>query len=513
LELRLSRSFLFTGRVLDAVTRQPVLGFRLVRGYTWNSSMDAETNWQPGGERRATSVDGTFSLGLDYVSGGEVRFLAVADGYLAQASPAFPEAGWHEHEFLLEKGEGPRGVVLNGRGEPVEGAQVVMLGFGYVALQAGTFRSLGPSAENLATTDAQGRFSLPALVPEPRLVAVHAEEGFVEVGAGDGAESWRLTLQPWGRIEGVMKVGSALAADREVCLVNQSTSAAGLAFDFEAFKVRTDAEGRFVFGKAPPGWRQLMRPVPMGNRGWSLSHLVPVEVKAGEVTRVVYGGTGRPVIGRVVPDGADMKIEWVSGHHMLSTRFPQPPDEQRTPEGMRAWQNSDEFKEALANRRYYSPTWSEDGSFRFDDVEPGLYDLHFMFADSADGFGGVAVGSIMRAVEVGEIPGGQTDDPLDLGELPLAVRSAEAMEAERKRQASEQSARVHNVSSQSVPRLDGGVFDVSVMIDKHVLMTLWATTNAASRDELRMLKQIAAEYGGDDRLVMLGAIADDDVEA
>lgn len=422
-QLRLAKTFLFTGRVLDAETGRPVTTFRLFRGYVLYGLVSDRVNWEPEGERPISSPDGTFSVGQDYDFGSAVRFMAVAEGYLPEASPVFAPTGWREHTFKLKKGEGPHGLVVNAAGQPVAGAEVALVGMGYLQLAQGTFSRRSNSGLNLTKTDAEGHFKLPALLPQPELLAVHPEHGFAEISAEELAAAGRIVLRPWGRIEGVMKIGSRLATNQEVALVNRSSGPADWHLDFNEYKTRTDAEGRFTIEKAPPGERQLMRPIPV-LRGWSWSHLQPLTVKAGEVTRVVYGGTGRPVIGKVVLSDPQRKIEWPGGHYSLTTRFPQPPPEQRTPEGWRAWQQSAEFKEALANRRHYSPTWQPDGSFRFDDVLPGKYQLSLMFMDPGERFPQTSIGSITREVEVPEIPGGQTDEPLDLGELRLALRSA-----------------------------------------------------------------------------------------
>lgn len=55
---------------------------------------------------------------------------------------------------------------------------------------------------------------------------------------------------------------------------------------------------------------------------------------------------------------------------------------------------------------------------------PGKYLLSLMFMDPGERTPRTSIGSITREVEVPEIPGGRTDEPLDLGELQLARRSA-----------------------------------------------------------------------------------------
>lgn len=505
--LHLTRTFWFTGRVVDAETGQPVTAFRLVRGDVWGSLEPDHANWEPGRERPISSPDGTFSLGLDYDSGSAVRFMAVAEGYLPEVSPVLAPTGWHEYTFKLKKGEGPQGIVVNAAGQPVAGAEVAIVGMGYLQLARGAFSQLGPKPLGLVKTDSEGRFKLPALLPRPKLLAVHPEHGFAEISAEELAATGRLVLQPWGRIEGVMKIGSKVATNQEVALVNRSMGPGDWHLDFNEYKTRTDAEGRFTIEKAPPGERQLMRPIPIQN-GWSWSHRQPLTVKAGEVTRVIYGGTGRPVIGKVVLSDPQRKIEWPGGHHSLSTLFPQPPPDQRTPEGWRAWLQTPEYQQALANHRTYAPTWQPDGSFRFDDVLPGKYQLSLMFMDPGERMPRTSIGSITREVEVPEIPGGQTDEPLDLGVLRLALRSEQEIAAERARQAGSVARSASAVSQ--VSTLDGGTFDLQQMEGKFVLMTMWSATNEASRAELQMLRELHAEYAGDPRFLMLGEVFDDD---
>ena len=219
-----------------------------------------------------------------------------------------------------------------------------------------------------------------------------------------------------------MKIGSKLAANQELVLAHNPHVPNPWQLDFEAYRTRTDAAGRFTIAQAPPGEHQLVRAIPTG-RGWSQSNPQRLTIKPGEVTHVTYGGTGRPVIGKVVPSDPDRKVEWTSGRHLLRTQLPQPPSDSRTPAEARAWLYSPEFKAALANHRSYAPTWQADGSFRIDDVVAGSYQLGLNFLEPTVGFPQTTVGEISRFVEVPEIPGGQSDEPLDLGELPLELRS------------------------------------------------------------------------------------------
>ena len=132
------------------------------------------------------------------------------------------------------------------------------------------------------TTDADGRFSLPAALPSPTVVAVH-EQGYAEIAADKLASAGKVVLQPWGRVEGILKNGTRPGTNEEVMIAPKQTGPGGINYDFEFFKTRTDDGGHFSLDYVPPGPRQLVRIVPMGQmRGWMWSQIQPIEVKAGE---------------------------------------------------------------------------------------------------------------------------------------------------------------------------------------------------------------------------------------
>jgi hypothetical protein len=73
-----------------------------------------------------------------------------------------------------------------------------------------------------------------------------------------------------------------------------------------------------------------------------------------------------------------------------------------------------------------------DGSFRIDDVEPGIYTLLIVVRErptdqSHPAIGGDELGRVQREVTVPPIPGGRSDEPLDLGSTTLEpVRKPDA---------------------------------------------------------------------------------------
>jgi len=422
--LRLTKAFQLTGKVVDAQSKEPIKSFRLVRGL-YAGGDDDYVYWERQGP--ATGANGVYaaSLQLDSWRGAKVKFMALAEGYLPKATPSLPDTGWHTFDFELEKGSGPQGVVVSPEDQPVAGAEVAILGLGHLGLGKAAFRNYNPADAFIAKTDVRGRFSLPAALVSPTLVAVH-EQGFAETKAEELAASGKIILRPWGRVEGVMKLGNRLATNEQILLSPKASGRVELNYDSQTFRRHTDDQGRFTFEYVPPGTRQLACLIPTGLRGWTQSHAQLVEVKAGEVTRVTYGGMGRAVIGKVVDSDPSRRLDWNRGFHHLSTKWPQSPKELKTPEERRVWNNSPEMKAARERYRSYRPRFAADGSFRVEDVAAGTYQLLLNFIEAEGGYfgGGRPVGSLTKEVVVPEMPGGRSDEPLDLGELKLQLPDA-----------------------------------------------------------------------------------------
>ncbi len=93
----------------------------------------------------------------------------------------------------------------------------------------------------------------------------------------------------------------------------------------------------------------------------------------------------------------------------------------RSPEG-KAWRR--------AHHLYYFPI-DAAGRFRIEDVLPGAYELRVSY-QSTPGFQGPAAGGnqvsgrVERKVTIDPIPGGRTDEPIDLGTVEMKLNAAGA---------------------------------------------------------------------------------------
>jgi protocatechuate 3,4-dioxygenase beta subunit/peroxiredoxin len=495
--IRLAKTFKLSGKVIDAETKEPVKSFSLMRGRVWNSINDEQISWEP--RERTPGVNGAFTLTLDNRdgSGERVKFILVAEGYQPASTASYDAKGWHTNDFELKKGGGPQGIVQSPDGRPVEGAQVAISGIGYLSLAKASFRNLSQAETFSAKTDAQGHFSLPAVLASPTIIAVH-EQGYAEANADQLAKSPNIVLQPWGRIEGTMMIGSKPGVKQSVMVAPKNNGPNSVNYDFETYKAETDEQGHFTFTYVPPGARQLVRLISSGSQRWTWSNMEPLTVKPGEVTQVTYGGQGRAVIGKLISSDPARKIDWQAGHHSLSTKIPRPPRALKSQEEYRAWYQTPEVKAAMEKQRHYGVQISEDGSFRVDDIPAATYQLSFYFTEGGDMGGGKTVGTLNKEVVVPEMPGGRSDEPLDVGQLTVVIQG-EPKDGDE-------------APKFEVKTLDGKPLKLTDYRGKHVLLDFWASSFGNRAAEVPALKDIYAGYAKDGKLVMISLSLDQDLK-
>lgn len=267
------------------------------------------------------------------------------------------------------------GVVSLPTGRPAARAEVGLvvpnefLGLLKAALKKGRDASLK------TVTDASGQFFLPGVQGVQAIVAV-SEEGFAKAPIELGGKPVTLTLQPWGEIRGVLRIGDGLADNVRVKLAPEALERDHSFHYTQAFEARTDSEGRFVLTYVPPGKQCLRRIIPENDRASHTGPPTMIDVKAGGITHVMMGGTGRRVVGRVVPKTPQPTTDWREFKVTLGTFQYGPPKEMRTtPEQQQAWYKSEQGQSAVQKGRHYKVDIGPDGSFVFDEVDPEDYSL------------------------------------------------------------------------------------------------------------------------------------------
>lgn len=164
---------------------------------------------------------------------------------------------------------------------------------------------------------------------------------------------------------------------------------------------------------------------------------VHTEFKAGEPTKLDLGGTGRAVVGKLVPPpGFKDRVFW--NFALITARVdlvapprpPYPAEIQNKPQEHQAWWNAwkqtpegqawvaayQAFERERSMSPYITASVDRDGSFRIDDVPPGDYVMSIRFDERSPG-------SLSNyKLHVPPVAGARSDDEVDLGTITLQPR-------------------------------------------------------------------------------------------
>ncbi len=331
------------------------------------------------------------------------------------------------------------GQVCTPDGKPVLGATVLLCtsdSGGYIL--DGQPRSFGGALGTI--TDAKGRFGLPSS-NGPYALAVTHDNGYAEVTGEEFAKSGQIVLRPWARVEGVLRIGSKPTAGEIVLLMYEPSFpyAPDAPRLHHECKSTTDHQGRFVLEKLPPGQHRVARAMietdlPGGGYRTGFTQMVRVDLVPAETARVELGGQGRPVVGRLtMPKGYMGNVSLPFARRSLTPIRPAPQIpgladfKANTPEAnalRNAWYETDAGKAYERAHKWYSFKIDPDGAFRIDDIPAGRYELYVDALDQPepDHHGPEKeIAWVLHTIEVPEIPGGRSDEPLDIGTVELKL--------------------------------------------------------------------------------------------
>jgi beta-lactamase regulating signal transducer with metallopeptidase domain len=400
-----------------------------------------------------------FSTGI-YLGNLDLAFPVTADAYKFRVrSPGFQpfvsrtfkreEKVVADYDISLQPGTakpvGAVATVLRPNGKPLVGARLLEIQYGgSVSVEDGVPNVAQGRRCREDRTGADGVFSIPQY-KEPWLVFILGDDSYAVADEKSLQQSPKVEAKPYARIEGQCRIGSQPVPNRELTLSGMIGHVDGASSIFFDQKTTTDSDGRFTFQNVvpAPGVRIARRDPNEGRGVWSLGE--PVHVEPGKTTQAMIGGKGRPVSGRVEPPaGWTMPIDFhdrsearVDSHRPL---IPYPfslfrgktmQDGRAWVEWQQRWHQSPEGHDYMNRRVSLGVALAPDGSFRIDDVPAGEYRLairvngesavHVALTTRSE-FGPFS--HIIRIFTVPPVPGGRSEEPVDLGALRLEPRRA-----------------------------------------------------------------------------------------
>jgi RNA polymerase sigma factor (sigma-70 family) len=420
------------GTVVDAETRHAIRSFTLVPGM--ENGGNVSTYWERGRARLVKR--GQYEIAFDDMTRKDGRRLRVeAEGYMPAVSRVIrDEEDDPVVNFVLHRGAGVSGIVHSPDGETLAGADVVLVVPSQPAFLANGLPPTG-NDHRVVKTGGDGRFAFPPQEPPYTIVVLH-DRGFAERTTRDGQAPppADLTVRPWGRIEGTLRIGNRPGKGESLNLSYYKQGDTPRVLPFWNGSATTDDSGRFAFERVMPGEvvisRMILIKQLVSSSEWGHSHGVELDVAPRTTARLTMGGTGRPVIGRVTaPREVAGPVDWTYSRNWLNPKV--------TP--LDAVMSRTGLKKGLRRPPGGCTVKLEaDGSFRVEDVDPGTYLLSIAVNTPPrdphrPGIGNNLLATVQREVVVPAMSSGRSDEPMDLGVIQAtAMKQPDAAPASRK---------------------------------------------------------------------------------
>lgn len=387
------------------------------------------------------------------------------------------------------------GILRNPEGKPLAGAEV------FLSTVSDKVPVYSERSGNVVSTvtGGDGRFSFPS-DPANHAVIVLNTAGYGQATVTELAAQPELTLQPWVRIEGVLREGTVPQANQTIHL---SRTRFGSKSQEQAYRTvhdtttKTDANGHYAFPRVAPGdawisWRK---------DGYDVQYRY-FDLQAGQSLVADIGGRGQAVTGRAVLMDSDETVKFYgSVWPMTPHQMRRPPNwSQLPPEEQDAlaaeWEQTPDAKFYNQERCPIDFRLDADGNFTVPDLPTGEYRVVVAT------WTGAPVKSRMVSRGTGKIivpalPGGRSDAELDMGEVKVYY-TAPLAPGDR--------APLFETAT-----LDGKPVKLADFSGRHVLLNFWHSAAPEAVEEMAVIKEVHSKWSGDKRFVLLGINIGSDV--
>ena len=423
-----TRPVVIEGNVTDAVTHQ------LLKDFTVSIGIQAHPSLEPGFNTARGFHDGHYSV---EVPQGSIRAAAwyvriEASNYAPMDSDPLHDSA--TADFQLQPGTNLTGRVVGSNGAPVPDVTVSLIQRGQPQLLLNGKVVVGPRS---ATTDKQGRYEFPPQSDRFLLMAV-GSSGFAYDYLDDPSAHPELKLAPWGRVEGRVMSGDKPAAGLDINIqglvaIDPTPVERNVSRLEQESWTKTGADGRFVIEHLAPGEIRILSSKKKsgldGPNETESSLQMAAVVEPGATVKAAIGGTGRPVVGKLIlPDELNGKRNWnaLAGLNTMIPSRPIAPNYLRmTAVEREQWifgfDNTDSgnaYKQVRLAALNYAFTLNPDGSYRIEDVPPGNYEIRFTLIM----YGGRDMGTTLQQITVPPSDAPRSDEALELPDIIFKPR-------------------------------------------------------------------------------------------
>jgi hypothetical protein len=343
-----------------------------------------------------------------------------------------------------------------------------------------------------------------------KLVAV-SDDGFADINSNDFSQEPVIHLEKFGRIEGVVYIGSKPAAGEQIRagISRKYNDRDNINYQYSNVAM-TDQQGKFVMEKVAPGQHNIYRLLMSDNREQGANAAgQDVEVQPGETVSVVLGGKGRTLTGKIIwPDEelfkkplwiyAYLQPQQMDDYRALTEKayneageIPKPADfdsltAKQAVEWYKNWSQSDDGKayyakisESVEKSSVKTRGSSNgvlinaDGSFRAEEIEEGSYTINVNITEQQGRYRTANQNQVIGKVDftMPQVDESNIDLPLDLGEVAMKIIYGK------------QSLQVDSNTPDFVLETSAGTVKLADLRGKYVVLVFWDAFSALSSPE------------------------------